>query len=142
MMSILEGWLQETPERAKLSAEEELILSAADAVWETMEAKNVSKTQIAQLLGLSKPQISKVLSGHHNMTLRTLACLAYALGKRVNISLNERSNTAWQPKSSIRNDLKVYTKPLPTEASIAFNSMQWQAANEQEFKHATEPAAA
>ena len=50
-----------------------------------MEEQQVSKTDLAQQVGTSKSHVTQLLSGSRNMTLRTLAELAFAVGHKVEI---------------------------------------------------------
>ena len=66
---------------------ERLILEATELVLEQMERANVSRTELAKLLGKSKSHVSRLLSGDRNMTLRTLAKISFALSCRVRLNL-------------------------------------------------------
>lgn len=145
-MSILEQWLQESPQSARLFAEEKLILEATNALWASMKAKELTQTDIAQLLEVSKPHVSKVLSGHHNMTLRTLASLAYAMGKKVNLLLSDHSNTSLKLDLSVSKGIRFSGGPSIQGPINSLDKMAWittkPAANETEYKNANESAAA
>jgi transcriptional regulator with XRE-family HTH domain len=47
----------------------------------------LSKAVLAERLGVSKSHISQLLGGARNMTLRTFADLAFALGHRVRVEV-------------------------------------------------------
>lgn len=88
-----------TPKRAKntdyerLVAQETLILDATEAIVELLEKTGVSRQELAERLGKSKGFISQLLSGERNMTLRTLADLAYVLERRVALTTGELAET-------------------------------------------------
>jgi len=63
------------------------------ALSEEKAKRGLNKTQIAKMLGLGRSAISKKFDGRHNMTLETLADLAYALDRPVKISLPARDAT-------------------------------------------------
>jgi transcriptional regulator with XRE-family HTH domain len=64
----------------RLVAQEMLIESATEKLLELMERHDVSKAELARRLGKSRPFITQVMDGSRNMTLRTVADLAFALG--------------------------------------------------------------
>ena len=85
-----ESWIERqsaTPESRRLYEQERLVLWATEEVSETMEAGEISKADLARMLGTSRANITALLSGSRNMTLRTLADVACVLGQRVEISL-------------------------------------------------------
>jgi transcriptional regulator with XRE-family HTH domain len=86
---LLKNWVNESAENARLFAEEGLIIEVAEAVYQAMEAKDMSKAELAGALGKSKAYVSQLLSGSRNMTLRTLADIAAALRMRVTVALRE-----------------------------------------------------
>src|ERR1017187_4585084 len=59
---------------------EELALEAMEKISELMELNSVTKSELARRTGNSKAYITQVLSGSRNMTVHTLAALAFALG--------------------------------------------------------------
>jgi transcriptional regulator with XRE-family HTH domain len=73
---------ESTPEGKRLLAQERLILQATERILELMQQQNVTRTELARRLGKSKSWISQLLAGEANFTLRTLADVFAALGKR------------------------------------------------------------
>lgn len=61
------------------------------ALNEEHEKRGLTKTEIGRILGLGRSAIGKKLDGRHNMTLETLADLAFALDRPVKIALPERT---------------------------------------------------
>jgi antitoxin component HigA of HigAB toxin-antitoxin module len=59
-----------------------LRLKVASRIEVLAEDTGVSRAELARRLGRSKPWISKVLSGYHNLTLDTLSRIGWALGVR------------------------------------------------------------
>jgi transcriptional regulator with XRE-family HTH domain len=59
---------------------------AADLLAKAMDEQGLSKSDLAARLGRSRAFVTQVLSGRRNMTLRTLADLAWACGNRVIVS--------------------------------------------------------
>jgi len=64
------------------------------ALSEEKESRGLNKTKIARLLGLDRSAISKKFDGRHNMTLESLADLAFALDRPVKVSLPAREKSA------------------------------------------------
>jgi len=69
----------------RLLREEELILDVTEALSEMLEEEGVTQTMLAQRLGKTKGLVSQILAGGRNLTLRTIADIADALGYRVRI---------------------------------------------------------
>ena len=57
-----------------------------DKVCETMNKKNISNTQLATLMGISKSEVSRLLSNNRNLTVKMVARIFYALGEKVKIT--------------------------------------------------------
>ncbi|MFZ5660927.1 MAG: helix-turn-helix domain-containing protein [Pseudomonadota bacterium] len=87
MADIFDQWLQESPEHERLVKQEELILGVTERIWAAMEELGVSKTQLAEALGTSKPNVTQLLNGTRNLTLRTLSDIAFALNLKVKVRL-------------------------------------------------------
>jgi transcriptional regulator with XRE-family HTH domain len=90
----LESWINESDDNARLFAEEGLILDASEAVWLALKESEMSKSDLAKLLGTSKANITQLLNGNRNMTLRTLAAIAHALEFKVEVRFSKDENKA------------------------------------------------
>ncbi len=73
----------------RLLRQEELILAAATALCELLEREGVTKTELAKRLGVTKGFVTQILAGDKNLTLRTIADVADALGRRVHVNLHD-----------------------------------------------------
>lgn len=71
--------------------------------------KGLSQEQLAQLIGTQRSNICRIESGNQNVSLDMLIKIASALGKNINLSLEERE----KPMSNIYN-LKLYNQTLVT----------------------------
>ncbi|GGN94172.1 helix-turn-helix domain-containing protein [Nocardia rhizosphaerihabitans] len=78
-------WFRRTPEAEALFAEERLLLSATEMVHGALDAKGMSKKQLAELLEVTPTEVSQRLGGKRNLTLRSLARMMHALGYRVRL---------------------------------------------------------
>lgn len=76
-----------TVSRVKRARENAVITAAVGEVLSVMEKDNVSKSDLARTLGVSAPNIHQTLDPKRAMTLRTLARMANALGREVQIRL-------------------------------------------------------
>ena len=72
--------LNREPDLQKEISQEKLILEVTESIFEAMEKEGKSKTDLALSMGRSTAFISQLLNGSRNMTLRTLADIAHALG--------------------------------------------------------------
>jgi hypothetical protein len=73
------------PERRRIYEREALAFDASELISELMEKQDVSKSKLAHLAGTSKSHVTQLLSGSRNMTMHTLADLAFVLGHKVEI---------------------------------------------------------
>ncbi len=73
-------------EDERLLSQERFIVEATELICELLERDGVSRQELADRLGKTKGFVSQVLSGERNMTLRTLADLAHALGHRLHVT--------------------------------------------------------
>jgi transcriptional regulator with XRE-family HTH domain len=66
-----------TPE---MKRQMDLSVQIANRIYEIMEDKGLSQKDLAHLLGKTETEVSRWLSGTHNMTMATLAKISLALG--------------------------------------------------------------
>lgn len=65
-----------TPE---MKRQMELSVQIANRIYEIMEEKGLSQKNLASLLGKTETEVSRWLSGTHNLTLATIAKISVAL---------------------------------------------------------------
>ena len=58
-------------------------LDISASVYRRMDELGINKTELARRLGVANSQVSRILSGERNMTLRTIAALEMALDFRL-----------------------------------------------------------
>ena len=73
-------------EGRKLYFREDLIFEITEEICKVMEEKGISKAELSRLAGVSKSNITQLLSGDHNMRLTTVADLLYALDSKMVVS--------------------------------------------------------
>jgi plasmid maintenance system antidote protein VapI len=82
-----EKFEESSVENRRRLREEELIFEVTEMLCEALQAEKLSKSEVASKLGKSKGFVSQLLAGGRNLTLRTLADVADALGRRVHFLL-------------------------------------------------------
>lgn len=77
--NILETWLQENgnPEIERFVSRN---LAITEKVCSLLKEKGIKKNEFAQMLGKSPSELSKWLTGSHNLTLKSIAKMEIALG--------------------------------------------------------------
>jgi transcriptional regulator with XRE-family HTH domain len=78
--------LMSDDEGRKLYFREDLIFEITETIWKVMEEKGISKAELSRLAGVSKSNITQLLSGDHNMQLTTVADLLYTLDSKMVVS--------------------------------------------------------
>lgn len=85
-----EKWFQKKLEGFRDDSDcyaEELILDLTEQVISTMKKLDLNRTELAGRLGVSKAHVTRLLNGNRNITLKTMAALARALGCDVAVDL-------------------------------------------------------
>src|SRR5215469_6613165 len=80
-------------EAAEAQVEEELsqlITRLTNEINWYLHERNLTRADLASRMGVSPGRVSQVLSGGENLTLRTLASLATALGTQFDLTLSPR----------------------------------------------------
>lgn len=62
--------------------EEGLFLDVASRVIDAMENRGITRSNLARRMGVNPAYITKILHGHANLSLESLAKVAYAMGLR------------------------------------------------------------
>jgi plasmid maintenance system antidote protein VapI len=83
-LSTYEEILSEDPRRLW---QEELILEASEALAQALQSSGLTQGELAGRLGKTEGFVSQIMDGRENLTLRTLADVAGALGYKVQIQL-------------------------------------------------------
>jgi len=73
------------------------LLDAANLISEAMEENGINQTELANKLGVSRGYVSRLLSGHENMSIKNVSRVLYILGKKycqntVNIKISCKDN--------------------------------------------------
>ena len=78
--------LMSDDEGRKLYFREDLIFEMTEAICQVMEEKHINKAELSRLAGVSKSNITQLLSGDQNMRLSTVADLLYALDSKLAVT--------------------------------------------------------
>ena len=95
-----EAWIERqtrTPEARRRYEQERLILWTSEAICEAMEEQGLDRAAVAGKLGTSRANVTQLLSGSRNMTLRSLAGLAHACDMRAEISFEKLTDAVFTP---------------------------------------------
>ena len=85
---ILKG---EKSNRARDLARGSYLFRVTEDILVAMEDLGITKSELANKLGISKPRISQLLKGSSNMTIGTLSDIAYELGLNLDKTFKEYS---------------------------------------------------
>jgi transcriptional regulator with XRE-family HTH domain len=77
--------LASTAEGRILLEQERVVLEATEALCRLMAAQRVTRADLARRLDVSPAYVTRLLSGSHNATLRTMATVFLALGRSLHI---------------------------------------------------------
>lgn len=69
---------------------ESIILELTESICKKMKEKNIGRSKLAQLLGVSPAAVTKILNGNSNFTLKTLLSLADSLDLSLKIDFQEK----------------------------------------------------
>lgn len=61
----------------------EMSVSIANKIYDILEARGMSQKDLAKMLGKTETEVSRWLSGMHNLTIGTIAKISIALGEDI-----------------------------------------------------------
>ena len=71
------------------------LLEVADGLSRRLHELGLTRAELAERLGVSRPRITRLLSGYSNPQLRTLVQAAFALEASLSIALAPKRVTTW-----------------------------------------------
>lgn len=86
MSETLTERLTSTPEGMRLFQQERVIMEVTELICALMEEEDVSKADLAKRLSTSKANVTQMLDGRRNMTIRTVSDVLFHLGHVLEIS--------------------------------------------------------
>lgn len=81
-MELLHGDLKDDEEYRRAFAEEDLIHRVAERVYQIRHKLDITQAELADRLGTQQPAVARIEGGFENLTLRSVANLAWALDCR------------------------------------------------------------
>jgi transcriptional regulator with XRE-family HTH domain len=78
---IIDGIRKDISSECKEQAE--LSVAIANRIYEILEIKGMNQKDLAQRLGKTETEVSRWLSGTHNLTLSTICKISTALGEDI-----------------------------------------------------------
>jgi transcriptional regulator with XRE-family HTH domain len=89
---------QVSTESRRLLNQEKLILEVTEALSEAIEEQGLTRSEVAKRLGKTKGFVSQLLGGGRNLTLRSVADLADAMGVSLKVEVERRQPTKIAPR--------------------------------------------
>ena len=126
--------LMSDDEGRKLYFREDLIFEITESICKVMAEKDISKAELARRAGVSKSNITQLLSGDHNMRLTTVADLLYALDSKLEVT------PVPLDVDSILESTASVTESQWTPAVDFMSSSEYEAITEQEESELTQAA--
>lgn len=86
-------------------------LGIAGVLIERMEELGVSRSELAERMGVSRARVTQILAGYANVTVRTLAAAALALDARVHFELQPAQSAAGVASPAAPSDGQQFPAP-------------------------------
>jgi transcriptional regulator with XRE-family HTH domain len=115
----LNRWIKEKIELYKDDFEfrfETLILNLTENICKRMKQKNINRTELAGLLNVSPPAVTKILNGNSNFTLKTLLLLSDALGQELEINFRDKEASWTSGVCFVSHAITSYTTAYSDES--------------------------
>jgi len=74
----------------------ELSVAIANRIYDILESKGMSQKDFARLMGKTETEVSRWLSGTHNLTMATICKISVALGENVVQVANHSFHPAYE----------------------------------------------
>lgn len=69
---------------------ERVLVDIGEQIVSQMESQEITRAELARRLGVSRPFVTRLLTGNPNLTVKTLVRVASAVGLVVDVSLEPR----------------------------------------------------
>jgi transcriptional regulator with XRE-family HTH domain len=89
-------------ENRRLLKQEGLILDVTEALSAAIEESGLTRSELARRLGKTKGFVSQLLAGGRNLTLRTVADIADAIGVSLAIAVKRPPSAATKQAQRVR----------------------------------------
>jgi transcriptional regulator with XRE-family HTH domain len=109
MMTEYRAKLLEDPKYKIEAVKGDFIMAVTERICEVMELEGVARQELACKMEKTKGHVSQLLNGERNMTLGTLAEIAYRLGYKPKFTMEKQATKRTRTVLSRRNiDLEGY----------------------------------
>ncbi|HYB91384.1 MAG TPA: helix-turn-helix transcriptional regulator [Candidatus Binataceae bacterium] len=85
----VERFERSSAESRRLLNQEKLILEVTEALSQAIEERGLTRSEVARRLGKTKGFVSQLLAGGRNLTLRTVADVADAIGISLEVQVRD-----------------------------------------------------
>lgn len=131
--TLYEEYVEDT-EFERLMAQEDLIMDVTESFCALLEDEKISKSTLAKIMGKTKSYVSQLLNGGRNLTLRSMADIAYSLGYTIRVAFTKKKavcniysfSTNWNvgrkyivPAEQLNTVADDYLEPAPTINRLA-----------------------
>ncbi|MGD1027958.1 helix-turn-helix domain-containing protein [Candidatus Binatus soli] len=106
----VERFERSSTENRRLLRQEELILEVTEALSAAIQESGLTRSEVAKRLGKTKGFISQLLAGGRNLTLRTVADVADAVGVSLTIGVESDQVTKSKRARQVR-PLRLHSWP-------------------------------
>lgn len=104
--------IEKMPEDSKIFVDKSLEI--ADYIFRVMEQKGMKQKDLAEKMGKSEAEVSKLLAGMHNYTLRSISKMEAALGCTI-ICTPSKTHYSWSTVQLLRSDEPIMVKRTERE---------------------------
>ncbi len=104
-----------------IEAEENLIIDVQFLLEDIMHRKGISRTELANRLGVSKGRLSQFFKSDANLTLRSIAKAAYAMGERLSVAEAKHNIIQKLKVASAYEDIRLSN---PASTSLSSSSVK------------------
>ncbi len=88
----MNGDWRNSPEVQREIAEDRLFVDVVEHITRAMELRGVARSELANMCGVSRSEMSQRLSGSRNLTLKVVAGTLHELGFGLEVGLVDRQN--------------------------------------------------
>jgi transcriptional regulator with XRE-family HTH domain len=109
-----EKWFKEKLDAARNTFDyrlEKVLIQLGEDMCLLMEQQRLSRTQLAERMGVSPAYITKILDGNPNLTIKSLLKLSDALGRELTVQFASKGER--EPSSSARPPRRALSAARP-----------------------------
>jgi len=100
-----------------IEAEEHLLIDCQILLQETISKKNITRSALAQMAGISKARLSQLMCSEANPTVKTMARLFHAAGERLVVTTKNKNSRLVSDSASLDTPTWSCTEEAPSVAA-------------------------